>query len=766
MLNFFRNSHEKDQAIAMMVSIFPNLRIREQSSQHLVCYSAEFDLKWIVSALQVSNGLIEILHNRESNLFERFSMDSILSCVKTLLNCGNYDEYIDLVKYSTTYLHARSLRQKVLPKACSRNGEVERNLPLLFSGPLRKYLYNRMSTLSKKNQHLFWSIAQLKRCAEVVPEDFIEKSLHKHRKAMDLRSDDPPADFVSSLSEKVDDVLRGLTFEHTRKFHEYSSSACWENTSVNGGAKGFLLSEHVFAGHTSNDELLSMTYHPRSGVTERRGFCVNRTDLLDLSHERGNCTAMVYPICEPLKIRNITKSNAVKYAIAKGLQLDVHGYMRKLDQFRLIGEPCTQRHIEWLVGRSKGGFASGDFSAATDNVKIQLTKMCFERIINRVACTSGISGDEISTFREVLYEHEIHYPTGYGEKALEPVLQKNGQLMGSVLSFFILCLINLCTYWHAVCPEVKRFQDLTVLVNGDDILFRCTPDEYQQWLDTLPYSGLTPSPGKNFYADAYCTVNSILFHVNEQRNGEVTTIPFYNVGMLLGQSKVARVSDVEDKPIQYLFPEILEGSLNPLDSLKRFLYYNAEKLKQCAISDDGHSLNYFIPRELGGLGIQCPGMTYITFDKFNKLPSDEKTASFYAVVNRRQLRFAQYAHEYWISPYVKPLFRPAGEQIDLDKESNFQDHPDMRYKIRIDQYCPQIPEARELQPVVHPPNWCSPTMSKSESENLTYKAHRLFFDRRYMKNYKKKSDSFLSEIADRRYVEYQYLGYAPINMVA
>jgi hypothetical protein len=138
-------------------------------------------------------------------------------------------------------------------------------------------------------------------------------------------------------------------------------------------------------------------------------------------------------------------------------------------------------------------------------------------------------------------------------------------------------------------------------------------------------------------------------------------------------------------------------------------------------------------------------------------------SKFFAIIKRRQLRFAQYAHEYWSSPYIKPLFRPAGEQIDLEKESGFLDHPDMRYKIRIDRYCPQTPELRVLEPVAHPPNWCSPTTSKSESENLSYKAHRLFLQRRYISGYKKNSASFLNGIGDRTYIEYKYHGYAPVT---
>jgi hypothetical protein len=433
--------------------------------------------------------------------------------------------------------------------------------------------------------------------------------------------------------------------------------------------------------------------------------------------------------------------------------------MRNIKQFSLIGEPATKEHIQWMISRSpSGGFASGDFSAATDNVKIQLTKLCFEKILLRLCAQNNVSGDEISTYREVLYEHMIHYPTDYGEVSLEPVLQKNGQLMGSVLSFFILCLINFCTYWHAVEPQVTRYQDLTVLINGDDILFRCTPQQYNNWLNNLPYAGLTPSPGKNFYSESYCTVNSLLFHVNDDRK-EVTYIPFYNVGMLIGQSKVAKVSDTGYKPIQYLFPEILEGSLNPLDSLKRYLYYNKKVLKECAVSDDGYALNYMLPRELGGIGINCPGVKYITTDEWKSMSKDDCTDSFYCIVNRRQMQFALHAHKYWTSPYVKPLFKPAGEAIDITARSFYKDHPDMDYKIRLHADCPQLPEVRELITRVHRPNWNSSTLSSGEEEDVTYRHHKIYLNRKYQD----KSSLPLELISNLRLKPYKYHGFAPIS---
>jgi hypothetical protein len=510
--------------------------------------------EWAASALQVSIGMIEILADHDEKFFVKHSTNTILSVVHTLLSVETYDQYIDLVKYSTTWMHARSLKQ-VLPERPS--WMVSDGVPLLFVGSIRKFLRRKILSLNRKSQHLFWSFAQSKRCALVVPESFIGKSLVKHRNTMEKKATACGVAFLDSMRRKFEnivsrtpvdgpgeyrsicpkvgrrnlfrpakkEILPGLPLRSCDAVHEYSTSACWEAPTNDGGAKGYLLYRSVVDGHTSNDELLKMDYHPRKGVMERRGFQTSTLPQL-LGDNDDNfdqlCQAKVYPVVEPLKIRNITKSNAWRYALAKGLQKDIHTYMKQFQQFALIGEPLRKDHIEWLTKQSPDGvFASGDFSAATDNIKIELTKLFFEIVIEQYLAGSKLKKADqdklANVFRRVLYEHEIHYPKCDGGE-LPSVIQQNGQLMGSVLSFPVLCAINVAAYWHAVEPNCRDFTKLKVMVNGDDILFRTTPELYQNWLSVIPEAGLFPSPGKNFFHKSYCTVNSQLFHVEENNN--------------------------------------------------------------------------------------------------------------------------------------------------------------------------------------------------------------------------------------------------------
>jgi len=623
---------------------------------------------------------------------------------------------------------------------------------------------------SDRTQHLFWSIAQNKRCAEVVPDSFIGKSLIKHRETMDKVANPVSEVFLASIGEKFDNIISQINFRKVDTVNEYSTSACWEASTVSGGAKAELLYQAVVNGHTSNDELLAMDYHPRKGVMERRGFCnVSYVDLLDNNIDKM-CQAKVYPICEPLKIRNITKSNAGLYALAKGMQLDMHSSLKRFFQFKLTGAPCEVADIEELVKRSpEGTFASGDFSAATDNVKIELTKLFFEKVLLKLSVDRVFDGRLVRYLRRVLYEHEIHYPTGYGVE-LEPVIQKNGQLMGSVLSFMVLCAINIATYWHSVEPEVQDFQDLNVMVNGDDILFRCTKEKYEHWLSQLPEAGLTPSPGKNFFHDKFCTVNSALFSV---RNNTVKYIPFFNAGMLLGQSKVCRTEFTDkykSKPVHCLHSKVLHGAFNPTRADSRFCYYNKELLAKSVKHPSGYNLNYYIPRELGGLGMSVPNMSFIGSKKLLSMTPEDKVSMVpFTTVTPVQAAIALDMYKKWTQPYLKPPMKPIGQEVDLDREdNNFVDISDCSYKILIpDVMCPMPSYCRPKDTNTRPTNWSSPPMDSPEMERLKFEFRGLYLTKGSLGNARHYKNAGLPKLhfGTLSFTEYKWIGEQPINEV-
>lgn len=93
---------------------------------------------------------------------------------------------------------------------------------------------------------------------------------------------------------------------------------------------------------------------------------------------------------------------------------------------------------------------------------------------------------------------------------------KNGQLMGSPLSFPILCAINFVAYRSALKQYVRdmggdwskaEMLEMPVRVNGDDILFKCNDAFYHgYWKPSVAAIGFTLSPGKNYVSPAFLTV--------------------------------------------------------------------------------------------------------------------------------------------------------------------------------------------------------------------------------------------------------------------
>ena len=94
---------------------------------------------------------------------------------------------------------------------------------------------------------------------------------------------------------------------------------------------------------------------------------------------------------------------------------------------------------------------------------------------------------------------------------LTPFLQKNGQLMGSPLSFPVRCATHCVAYWMALEEYLGRpiaLQDLPVLINGDDICFMANDDFHLVWQKWVAKVGCTLSPGNNYISPDYATINS------------------------------------------------------------------------------------------------------------------------------------------------------------------------------------------------------------------------------------------------------------------
>jgi hypothetical protein len=279
---------------------------------------------------------------------------------------------------------------------------------------------------------------------------------------------------------------------------------------------------------------------------------IKQVDLPKWEHKNVKIIALL----EPLKVRTISKGNALKYWLARPVQKEFRQHLSRFPQFALTGGPNSKDTLQWLwkttdqmVNRVKLGrphldlnfshVVSGDYSSATDKLDIRATKIVFEAFLKKIRCPARYDQENLTTkwkdiLRDVLYEQVLCYPKVKGQETPEDTQQCNGQLMGSNLSFPVLCAVNLIGYWLTLEEYLKvsfEPKDLPVLINGDDILFRtpkpdnADPDNfYTVWQKNLAKLGFDLSWVKTMSTIKFSRSTASVGPLSPVRNKELMSL--------------------------------------------------------------------------------------------------------------------------------------------------------------------------------------------------------------------------------------------------
>nr|QKI29250.1 RNA-dependent RNA polymerase [Kummerowia striata ourmiavirus] len=244
-------------------------------------------------------------------------------------------------------------------------------------------------------------------------------------------------------------------------------------------------------------------------------------------------------IPEPFKLRVISAGQADAYSRLLRYQPSLWGLLKDHPCFQLIGRPLERGDISkfWKQATrrfgSKAVALSGDYSAATDNLHPLLAEATMMELLRG----SNLGDVEEALLIAGLTRHRID-PERVGEQPLleTGVAQRWGQLMGSPISFPILCLINAAACRYALENEAGlqgclSLEDAGILVNGDDCLVPLpSPKGMEEWTRVVKACGLNPSPGKCFVSLHSAQLNSTLF-IKRQR---AQFAPFLRVNLLWG----------------------------------------------------------------------------------------------------------------------------------------------------------------------------------------------------------------------------------------
>jgi len=210
--------------------------------------------------------------------------------------------------------------------------------------------------------------------------------------------------------------------------------------------------------------------------------------------------------------------------------------------------------------------------------------------------------------------------------------QQRGQLMGSIISFPLLCIANAAVCRWAKEIECKRsilLKNLPLSINGDDAIIRCNEIGKEAWSIISTYCGLSPSVGKVYFSKYFLNINSTTYNYHSvgweghrmmnSKNEYVNRIlhfelvKYVNLGLLynlqrsgtsatsgglfsVGKSEETLTSiGARARDLIKMTPTFLQEKV-----LSDFIHLNEDALKS-------YSLPWFIPEELGGIGLPCIG---------------------------------------------------------------------------------------------------------------------------------------------------------------
>jgi hypothetical protein len=474
----------------------------------------------------------------------------------------------------------------------------------------------------------------LKRILNPLPKSFVNKALEKHQATLSTPSTYPPDEILIFCEKFIDSNLSlKIGKRDLDRVNSLSPSASFNTSKKHGGQQGEISLNLPCPGNSGNLRKFAIINNATKYQIDRTN---KASDIKINSLIHGH--ARPATVLEPLKVRIVTCEDAEMYRI-KTIQLRMWEDILRDEEFCLTrGEdliPHIKRHL--LLEDSCPLWISGDYSAATDNLN--------RNIINNVL--TQISFYLPPSMRSAFVKNGGSHWIKSSECTYQ---QFNGQLMGSLTSFPLLCYINYIAYHYCRSLSPKDFSSFC-LINGDDILFRATQYGYSIWKDTVSLFGLSPSIGKNYSSKSYFMINSRLFHV---KGLEVKEIPFINWALLSTKNTKTEWLDI-DRTNPYYPPHgkllrKLFQQARPSPSVEKKLFGLFCHIHKNEIRRTFKDL--LIPEVLGGMG----GLTIEEFRKTKLLTRSQREN----MVNGFRFRLSLYALRNNLIPtYQSPLMRTA-----------------------------------------------------------------------------------------------------------
>jgi len=186
------------------------------------------------------------------------------------------------------------------------------------------------------------------------------------------------------------------------------------------------------------------------------------------------------------------------------------------------------------------------------------------------------------------------------EEIVKP--QRQGQLMGSIVSFPFLCIINcaVCLWSMTIDnPWIARLplSEVPLLVNGDDCVFGGNERLLEIWKQCIRYVGFSSSVGKTYFQRDLLVMNSMTFFL-ELEGWKYQ--PYTNHGLL---KAVGKDGESQNNPFSF---SSIQNELRKRTESGKWDAVNKMFFRNHTPTFKKLALPYYMPIWAGGLGLIVP----------------------------------------------------------------------------------------------------------------------------------------------------------------
>lgn len=180
----------------------------------------------------------------------------------------------------------------------------------------------------------------------------------------------------------------------------------------------------------------------------------------------------------------------------------------------------TKGDFEAIVGDRRKGelYISGDYSAATDNIYLPAVSVIVDEISKSPELSEKERSVLIGSFENLRYKNSVLDGRHH--------LIKRGSMMGNLISFPLLCLLNKSCF--DIACNIRNEGDRTRIgrFNGDDCIFCGDADFYRVWRSVTSRYGLLVNEEKTDCSSRWIDLNSQSYDARGHRMVSKATLGF------------------------------------------------------------------------------------------------------------------------------------------------------------------------------------------------------------------------------------------------